>query len=595
MTRYTADSRDRVREAVDMVALVNARTELRRAGATEWVGLCPFHDERTPSFGVNADEKVYHCFGCQASGDAFTFLMETEGLDFASALEALADRFGVELQTEAEDPAAAARRQRRERLYTLLSRTAAYYARYLWESEEAAPAREYLLGRGLREETLQAFRVGYAPSAWDRVLVASRRASFTEEELLAAGLIQRSRSAPGRVFDRFRRQIMFPATDARGRVIGFGARAMGDSRGPKYVNTADGELYHKRRVLFGIDRARADGAKSARMILVEGYTDVLAVHQAGLSNCVGIMGTSFTEDQLGELERVVGSGGVLELCLDADSSGQEAMLRAGKLAGDRGLELRVVAMREGMDPADLAQNEGADALRERLEHSVPFVVFRVGRILDQADTGSAEGRDRALAELAPVLKLPATAGALRHELLQTISNRLGLTEGLLKSLLEAAEAAPSAPRQPAPAARKPTDPTVRGERAFLVLCVAFPQDGRAALQSIDPAEHLTSERLRRAARHLAGQTEIPVGGVDAADQELAQTMEDLEAEAARRRDQLTVEQLNQQRLLLERARLERAIRRAREQRMPGIGELARERERVMGEIRALDAQIERAV
>src|SRR5436309_5688535 len=272
-----------------MVALVSAKTELRRAGANSYFGLCPFHDERTASFHVSPDDRLYHCFGCQASGDAFNFVMETEGLDFTGAHEALADRFGVQLEAEAEDPAAASRRQRRERLYTLLSRAAAYYARYLWESAEAASAREYLLGRGLEEQTLQEFRVGYAPSAWDRMLLASRRAGFTDDELLTAGLAQRSHTHPGRIFDRFRERIMFPAADARGRVLGFGARAMRANQPPKYLNTADGELYHKRRVLFGIDRARASGAKLARMVLVEGYTDVLALHQAELTNSVGIM------------------------------------------------------------------------------------------------------------------------------------------------------------------------------------------------------------------------------------------------------------------------------------------------------------------
>jgi DNA primase len=577
-----------------MVALVSARTELRRAGATEWVGLCPFHEERTPSFGVNADDKVYHCFGCQASGDAFTFLMETEGLDFTGALEALADRFGVQLQTEAEDPEAAARRQRRERLYTLLSRTAAYYARYLWDSDEAARAREYLLGRGLDEQTLRAFRVGYAPSAWDRVLTASRRAGFSEDELLAAGLAQRSQTAPGRVFDRFRGRIMFPAADPRGRVVGFGARAMRENQRPKYLNTADGELYHKRRVLFGVDRARASAAKLGRMVLVEGYTDVLALHQAQLTNSVGIMGTSFTEEQLSELERVVGKGGVLELCLDSDRAGQEAMLRAAGLAAGRSLELRVVPLPEGRDPADLIGQQGAEALRERVQRSVPFVVFEVERILDRADAGSAEGRDRAIAELAPALKLPATAGALREELLRKISNRLVLSEGRLAALIEAAGSAQRSAR-PRPAEATPTvDPTVRAERAFLVLCIALPQQGRRALQAIDPEEHLTSERLRRAARHLAGQTEMPLSGLDADDEELAAVMADLVARAGRTR-QVTSEQLEQQRLLLERARLERAIRRAREQHTPGIGELAREREHVLGQIRALDARIEKAV
>lgn len=589
-----------------MVALVSGRTELRRAGATEWVGLCPFHDERTPSFGVNAEEKLYHCFGCQASGDAFTFVMETEGLNFAAAMEALADRFGVQLQTEAEDPAAAARRERRERLYTLLSRTTAFFARYLWEAAEASEAREYLLGRGLDEETLRAFRVGYAPSAWDRVLTASRRAGFSEEELAAAGLAQHSHSSPGRVFDRFRRQVMFPATDARGRVIGFGARAMGDRRGPKYVNTPDGELYHKRRVLFGIDRARASASRAARVVLAEGYTDVLALHQAGLTNSVGIMGTSFTAEQLAELERLVGTGGVLELCLDADSSGQEAMIRAAGMAAGRKLELRVVSLPEGMDPAELAQREGAGALGDLVQRSIPFVSFQVKRILGKAELTSAEGRDRAVAELQPVLGelLPSV---LRDDLIRQVAGRLELSEARLTGLLaQGGYARPATgPRWDVSAQLPPdrgfsdpairaADPAIRAERAFLVLCIALPQAGRRALQAIDPEQHLTSEPLRRAARHLAGQTEMPLSGLDAEDEELARVMAALVAQAGRI-GQVTPEHLEQQRLLLERARLERAIRRAREQRAPGINDLARERESVQGAIRELDSRMEKAV
>src|SRR5947209_9252758 len=404
MARYTSDSRDRVLDSVDMLALVGARTELRRAGVDSYFGLCPFHDERSGSFHVRPDEKHYHCFGCQESGDPFDFVMQTEGLDFKRAMETLADRFGVQLETEDEDPGAAARRQRRERLHALLDRAATYYARYLWEANEATRAREYLLGRGLAEETLKEFRVGYAPSGWDRVLLASRRAGYSDEELLAVGLAQRSRTRPGSIFDRFRERIMFPAVDARGRVHGFGARRMRDNQagagGAKYLNTSDGELYHKREVLFGIDLARAPAAKAGRMILVEGYTDVLALHQAGIRNAVGIMGTSLTEEQIGELERVVK---VLELCLDADRAGQDAMLRAARLAAGRDLELRVVPLPEGADPADLIERDGADALRSRVEASTPFVVFNVERILDSADTRSAEGRDRALNELRPIL------------------------------------------------------------------------------------------------------------------------------------------------------------------------------------------------
>jgi DNA primase len=284
--------------------------------------------------------------------------METEGLDFKAALEFLADRFGVTLETEDEDPGARSRRERRERQYSLLGRAATYYARYLWESAEAAPAREYLLGRGLSAETLREFRVGYAPSAWDRILMASRRAGFTDEELLAAGLVQRSRSRPGAVFDRFRERIMFPSADGRGRVRGFGARAMRENQRPKYLNTSENELYHKRSQLFGIDLARATAARAGRMILVEGYTDVLALHQAGIRNAVGIMGTALTEEQIRELERVVR---VLELCLDADrgpAGGRStAPTRAQGYPAPRGRRSRRARGTPGSGSADGARGE----------------------------------------------------------------------------------------------------------------------------------------------------------------------------------------------------------------------------------------------
>src|SRR5215216_7310977 len=212
MPRYTADSRERVRDAIDFVELVGARTELRRAGARRYTGLCPFHDERTPSFGIDPVEKLYHCFGCGAGGDVFKFVMETEGLDFGGALEALAERAGVQLEREAEDPREAERRGRRERLLALLERTAAYYVRVLWESAEAAPARAYLAQRGLQEDVLREFRVGFSPRAWDRVLAASRKAGFSDEEIVAAGLASRGRDGR-RLFDRFRGRIIFPLAD----------------------------------------------------------------------------------------------------------------------------------------------------------------------------------------------------------------------------------------------------------------------------------------------------------------------------------------------------------------------------------------------
>jgi DNA primase len=598
VSRYTADSRDRVFVAVDMLSLVSARTDLRRAGVDSYFGICPFHDERTGSFHVRPEEKHYHCFGCQESGDPFDFVMQTEGLDFKAAMESLADRFGVALETEDEDPGAAARRQRRERLHSLLDRASTYYSRFLWEAREADGARAYLLGRGLEEQTLKEFRVGYAPSAWDRILLASRRAGFSDEELVAVGLAQRSRNRPGSVYDRFRERIMFPAVDARGRVHGFGARRMRENQGgAKYLNTSDGELYHKREVLFGIDLARAAAARAGRMILVEGYTDVLALHQAGIRNSVGIMGTSLTEEQIGELERVIK---ILELCLDADRAGQDAMLRAARLAAGRQIELRVVALPEGADPADLIEREGPEALRARVESSAPFVVFNVERILDRADTRSAEGRDRALAELRPVLAdLPP--GVLRDDLLRRVAGRLELSEGRLAASL-ASGGLPGTGAAPAPQANgsgpsggPPADllgpsHAVRSEQLFLALCLALPEPGGKVLGEIDVDALLTSEALRRAARHLAGRIRAPLAELPPEDEDFARTIAALVDLAGRVPDP-SPDRLEHVRLVLELDRLDRAILRARGEGV-GTNDLAREREVVRQAMHEAVARLE---
>ncbi len=591
--RFTADSRDRVRDAVDMIAVVSDHTELRRAGASEYVGRCPFHDERTPSFGVNPIEKVYYCFGCQASGDVFTFVMETEGLDFPGALQSLADRFGVELQTEQEDPQAAQRRQRRERLQSLLGRAASYYARYLWEAQEAAPARDYLQSRGLREETLREFRVGYAPSPWDRILTASRRAGYSDEELLTVGLAQRSHNRPGQVYDRFRERIMFPSTDARGNVIGFGARAMRENQQPKYLNTAESELYQKRKVLFGLDRARAHASRAGSVILVEGYTDVLALHQTGLGNAVGIMGTALTEMQIEELERLAK---VFVLCLDSDRAGQDAMLRAAQLTDKRDVELRVVPLPDGADPADLIERDGAAALRERVEASVPFVAFHVERVFERYDTGSAEGRDRAFRELLPALK-NLRRGLFGDELLRRIAGRLGLTEAQLGSLIEGAarQNGAAAVTHPGGAGHgeQPVDQAGRAERAFLALCIALPDIGARMLFEIDPNELITSELMRRAARHIAGRTRSPLADLPADDEQLARTVADV-VDRAGRVGQVDEDHLEHARLLLERDRLDRAIRRARSEGQLGV-ELANARKAVLDRLYEVTTRLERPV
>jgi DNA primase len=600
---YTQDSRDRVRDAVDFVELVSTRTELRRAGPASYEGLCPFHDERSPSFGIDPTRKVYYCFGCQAKGDVFTFVQETEGVDFKGALELLADRCGIELQREAEDPRQAERRRARERLLELLERTAAYYERCLWESTEAARAREYLESRGLGQEALRAFHVGYAPSAWDRVLLASRRGGFSERELYATGLAQRSREN-GRPYDRFRERIMFPLADVRGRVLGFGARAMRSEQGPKYLNTSDNDVYHKGLHLYGADLARVHATRAGQVILCEGYTDVIALHQAGLSNAVGLMGTALTAEQVGELSRMAST---VLLALDADTAGQKAMLSASRLAARRRLELRVVELPGGMDPAELVQRTGAEGIAAAVAESVPFVRFRVERVLAAGDHSSPEGRDHMLDELRPVFAtLPPSA--MRMELARLVAGRLELPESLTENLLaatpttgEGARGAASSAgpgERPAGGGRPPERSAALAlsrreetERTFLALCIAAPEYGAGALEALDPAEHFTGERLRRAAAHLrGGRLTEPMAGIEGDDPELTGVLAELVVQAGR--ESPAPAMLDVQRMQLELARLDRRIRGASAEGSGEVSELAHRRAEVK---RAFEQAYERAL
>ncbi len=497
MPKFTRSSVEAVRDAIDMVDLVSARTELRKAGARSYVGICPFHEERSPSFSVEPVDKLYHCFGCQAGGDAFKFVQEIEGVGFSDAVELLAQRYGVQLEVEAEDPRDAERRLARERLLELLERTAAFYVRYLWDSHEARHARDYLLERGLEEVTLREFRVGYAPSAWDKVLLASRKAAFSNREIYDAGLATRGNG--GQIYDRFRARITFPLCDSRGRVLGFGARAMGEARGAKYVNTPENDIFHKSRVLFGADHARASAARAGRIVAVEGYTDVLALHQAGLRNCVGIMGTALTEEQVGELSRLAQT---VLLALDSDSAGHEAMLRAARVADGRKLELRVVALPQGKDPADLVGEPGGAArLTELVEDSMPFVRFRVERALATGNVRDAEGKDEIIAAVRPVFATLAPS-VLREELLALVADRLSLSPELVSSLLGQGGrlAAPSSPGAGRAPRRLPAQELA--EREFLAYCIAFPDLGGPALAELDLERDIMGESTRQIAAHL---------------------------------------------------------------------------------------------
>jgi DNA primase len=370
LARIKDSSVEEVKAAADMVAVVSARTPLRKAGA-RYVGRCPFHEERTPSFSVNAVDKLYYCFGCGAKGDLITFVRETEQLDFAGAIEWLADRFNVRIEYEETSPQQDARRRRRERLLELLDAAATFYERYLWDSQAGSAARDYLVGRGLGEEVCREYRLGLALGGTTLARRAVER-GFTREELLAAGLTNR------RGNDYFSMRLLFPLTDARGRVLGFQARKLreDDPLKAKYVNSPEGELFRKGDLLYGLDRARAAIAKQERAVVVEGNTDVLALRQAGIEPVVASMGTALTERQLKELGRLTNR---VWLCFDGDAAGEAATLRGMELAAAQRLDVHVVALPAGFDPADLS--EGFD---ERLGRAESYLGYRVRLEIERA-------------------------------------------------------------------------------------------------------------------------------------------------------------------------------------------------------------------
>jgi DNA primase len=523
MALISSESLERVKQAVDIVEVISAHTDLRRQGA-RWVGLCPFHEERTPSFSVDAGEKLYHCFGCGVGGDTIKFVEEKEGLGFAEAVELLADRYGIELEREREDPQAEAKRQQRRRLGELLDRTASFYAAYLWESDEAAKARQYLAERGLGEAVLKAFAVGYAPSAWDKVLLRGQRAGFKVEEMRGVGLVQKGRG--GGEYDRFRSRIMFPIRDRRGRTLGYGGRAMRSDQGAKYVNTAETDFFHKSRMLYGIDLAKAAVAKEGRAVVVEGYTDVLALHQAGIEEAVAVMGTAITDEQVAALSGMVDE---VILALDADSAGQEAMLRAQRVAGDRKMRLRVAAMPAGEDPAEMIAGEGgAERFRALLDGAVELTAFQVDLVLARTDVSSPAERDRALAEVAPIMA-GLGESASRDDLVRRVAERLDLEPAMVMGRVVAAqplsggpaesEAPGGAPAAPAPRRTAELTSRERRERALLAMCIALPDEGKEYLARLTD-EHLT--RLgSRAAAWIRENPQDPASNLPREDAELS--------------------------------------------------------------------------
>src|SRR4051794_27884446 len=551
MARFTADSKDRVKDASDIVEIVSAYTDLQQRGKDYW-GNCPFHDERTPSFKVNPRDKLYYCFGCEASGDVFRFVEEKEGLTFPEAVESLAEGYGVELERESEDPQAEERRRRKARLWELLERTAKFYERYLWESPKAERARKYLAERGLGEEVLRRFSVGMAPSPWDQVLTGSQRAGVKGGGLRAGGLAQRGRQ--GGHYDRFRNRLTFPIRDQRGRVLGFGARALSPDAQPKYLNSPEGELYRKSHTLYGIDRARGPIAKARRAIVVEGYTDVLALHQAGVEEAVAIMGTAITPEQVAML---AGLTDLVVLALDADRAGADAMIRAQRVAGGRGLELRVAAMPEGEDPADMLKDGSVDRFMKLVDEAIDLPSFRVDVALGRGDLGSLTGRERVLEEVGPVLKTMGETTLRFQELVRKVADRLDTDASLVLARVRAAPEASTAPSSEGNGAKPPKPvavsltPRETRERALLAMCISQPKEGQGFIDRLTE-DHLSTSG-QPALEWLRGHLADPMAGLPREDTALTSLITELvmraESEpASEGAMQLNFDLLEQQRL-----------------------------------------------
>ena len=496
MARISRDSVERVKAAADMVAVAAGRTQLRRAGA-RYTGLCPFHEERTPSFSVNAAEKLYYCFGCGKGGDVVKFVEESENLDFAGAIEWLADRFGVELEYERSAPRDEARIERRRRLYELLDHAARFYERHLWDSQAGAEAREYLDRRGLREEVCRECRLGFAPGGQTLAGKAGEK-GFRQAELEAAGLVNR------RGNDYFSRRLLFPLADTRGRVVGFGARRLrdGDPLRAKYVNSPEGELFRKGDIVYGLDRAKSAIGRQERACVVEGYTDVLALRQAGLEPVVASMGTALTEAQLKELARLTHR---VFLCFDADTAGEAATLRGMELAATYGLDVRVVALPPGLDPADVA-----DGFEERLARAERYLAYRLRLELERApDRHDAFLRAREV--LARVEDSPERQEAVRY-----VADRLDLPREVQAGL------APRARPATGVVSARVLDAGTRLERDALAGCLAHPALV-PALAELTP-DHFDSELHRRLRAHL-----LDGGG---ADSDVVALLAELDARAA---------------------------------------------------------------
>ncbi|MGW3955632.1 DNA primase [Streptomyces sp. NPDC004752] len=450
-----------VRDAVPIDAVVSEYLQLRNAGGGNLKGLCPFHDEKSPSFQVSPSKGLFHCFGCQEGGDTITFVMKVDHLSFSEAVERLAAQAGITLRYEEGGYNPAHQRGERIRLVEAHKIAAQWYAEQLATGPEAETGRIFLAERGFDQAAAVHFGVGYSLQGWDHLTRYLRGKGFTDKELVLSGLSQEGRRGP---IDRFRGRLMWPIRDIGGEVVGFGARKLYETdNGPKYLNTPETAIYKKSHVLYGIDLAKKEIAKSSRAVVVEGYTDVMACHLAGVTTAIATCGTAFGGDHIKILRRLLMDNGSARVIFtfDGDAAGQKAALRAFEDDQKFAAETYIAIAPDGMDPCELRLAKGDEAVADLAEPRTPLFEFALRQIVDRYDLDTPAGRASALDEAAPVVARIKNSGA-QHEVAVELAGLLGILDSqfVVKRVAQLARWARErggAGRAPAPA-RGPRQP-----------------------------------------------------------------------------------------------------------------------------------------
>lgn len=408
-----------VKENNDIVAVVSEYVNLKQRGRS-FTGLCPFHSEKTPSFTVSREKQLFHCFGCGAGGDVITFIMRIENLTFGAALRFLAERAGIQLPAFQLSPTGRKHREERERLYRLNAFAAAFYQKILWQTKTGEKAVAYLEARGITRATAEKFGLGYAPPQWTALVGLFRKKGIALTEAEKAGLVCGGGDG---FYDRFRDRLLFPITNPRGQIIGFGGRLLGDGQ-PKYLNSPETLVYQKGRSLYGLAEAREGIRRRGQVIVVEGYMDVLQAHQQGIDEVVASSGTALTPEQVRLLKRY--SDRVL-IAYDADAAGQAATIRGLDLLAAAGVQVRVVRLPVGEDPDSLLRKEGAAGFRRYIAESVDLFTFKLEFILAKEDVTTPAGKARAVQRVFSLLT-QVKDGILRETYLKQTAAVVGVSE-----------------------------------------------------------------------------------------------------------------------------------------------------------------------